>query len=441
MQVLFSIPEFQERYAQKRDEIFRNAPSDPTQDFHVQMAKLGHGLLSGEYSKPPSDAETTSTAREKEDIFKKVVQPGIRPRMFKSLIGKGHREFSTMHQQDALEFLQYVLEIVERREKSHGLLDPSLFLRFNMEERVECSASHKVQYKERYDNTLGVRIPLEHMTNRAELSKYEEKLKAAEAKGEKLSDEETVRPIVPLLECIKTVSEPEAIESFYSTAVKRRTTAIKTTKFATFPEYLVIAMKKFVISEGWVPKKMDVFIDVPDELDLEFLRAKGKQPGEEELPEDDGGSEATQGPTISAEIVAQLKEFMPGQPDLTYQKAALNTGNAGVEPAMNWLLEHMADPDIGTPIPGMGGAKAEKSADVSEASISALMDMGISRDHSIKALKATDGNVERAVDWVFSHQDELASAMETDEPTANKADSRVKDGPGSTYSLGLNSTF
>lgn len=35
----------------------------------------------------------------------------------------------------------------------------------------------------------------------------------------------------------------------------------------------------------------DVSVDVPDELDISHLRAAGKQPTEQELPEDDGGQQ------------------------------------------------------------------------------------------------------------------------------------------------------
>jgi hypothetical protein len=30
----------------------------------------------------------------------------------------------------------------------------------------------------------------------------------------------------------------------------------RTTRLATFPDYLVLHMRKFVLSAGWVPKKM-----------------------------------------------------------------------------------------------------------------------------------------------------------------------------------------
>ena len=38
---------------------------------------------------------------------------GIRPEMFKTLIGKGHPEFSTKRQQDAQEYLLHLFGIIE----------------------------------------------------------------------------------------------------------------------------------------------------------------------------------------------------------------------------------------------------------------------------------------------------------------------------------------
>lgn len=47
-------------------------------------------------------------------------------------------------------------------------------------------------------------------------------------------------------------------------------------------------------------------------------------------------------PVANEEIVAQLVSM--GFNQLHCQKAAINTSNAGVEEAMNWLLSHMDDP-------------------------------------------------------------------------------------------------
>ncbi|KAI3509490.1 hypothetical protein L1887_24796 [Cichorium endivia] len=67
-----------------------------------------------------------------------------------------------------------------------------------------------------------------------------QKLKAKkEAEGEKLSSEEIVRPRVALSDCQNSFSSPEDVQGFYSTALKTRTTSIKTAGLTSFPDYLM----------------------------------------------------------------------------------------------------------------------------------------------------------------------------------------------------------
>ena len=40
------------------------------------------------------------------------------PRMFKQLVGKGHPEFSTGRQQDAVEYFQHFLDVMTRAERA-----------------------------------------------------------------------------------------------------------------------------------------------------------------------------------------------------------------------------------------------------------------------------------------------------------------------------------
>lgn len=111
MQVLFSLPEFKHRYGDRCDFIFSKAPADPTRDFDTQMAKFADGVLSGKYS-PLPDKERDETTDPKEDQD----QDGIAPQMFKSVIGRGHPEFSTNRQQDAQEFFMHLLSLMDRTE-------------------------------------------------------------------------------------------------------------------------------------------------------------------------------------------------------------------------------------------------------------------------------------------------------------------------------------
>lgn len=100
MQVIFTIQDFIRRFVDRSNEIFANSPADPVNDFNVQMAKLGAGLWSGKYSSISEDSMDTGAN-------------GIKPTMFKNLIGKSHPDFSTKQQQDAQEFLLHLLNVVE----------------------------------------------------------------------------------------------------------------------------------------------------------------------------------------------------------------------------------------------------------------------------------------------------------------------------------------
>lgn len=44
-------------------------------------------------------------------------------------------------------------------------------------------------------------------------------------------------------------------------------------------------LKKFTLREDWVPIKLDVSVEMPEELDISHLRGNGPQEGENILPE------------------------------------------------------------------------------------------------------------------------------------------------------------
>ncbi|KAK8452514.1 hypothetical protein SEVIR_5G122300v4 [Setaria viridis] len=412
MQVMFSTHPFISRYFEKQSlkAAFATAPADPTVDLNMQMTKLGHGLLSGKYS-----------ARTKEG------QEGIRPRMFKSVIAANHPEFSSMRQQvDALDFFLHLIDRVEQANPGNHELNPCSGFKFIIEERVQCP-SGKVSYNKRSDYILSLGIPLHEATNKEELEAFNEKKVTMDLDGKEVSNEEIVRPRVPLEACLANFAGPEEIPDFYSTALNSKTTATKTAGFNTFPDYLVLHMRKFVMEAGWVPKKLDVYIDVPDTIDISHMRSKGVQPGEELLPDGASGDNKAEPalPVASEDIVSQLASM--GFNYLHCQKAAINTSNTGVEEAMNWLLSHMDDPDINDPI----SKDSRASESVDEASVQTLISFGFPEDVAIKALKASGGNIEKATDWIFSHP-EASSSASADSSTSNvnADDTYVPDGSG-----------
>ncbi|XP_071945976.1 ubiquitin carboxyl-terminal hydrolase 5-like [Antedon mediterranea] len=418
MQVLFTIPDFVDRYPKNIETIYSECRNSPASDLTVQMAKLGHGLLSGDYSKetPLEDGE---------DEAKEKCQVGIAPRMFKALIGRGHPEFSTNRQQDAQEFLLHVFNLIERN--TRGTNNPCDSFKMQLEDRIECTQSQQVRYTTRFDYILSVPIPLEAATNADEFAAYEVKKKELEANKQCIDPKEIVRLKIPFKACLDKMTQPEIVDDFYSSALKARSTAKKTTKLASFPDYLLIQLRKFTLGDDWVPKKLDVSVDMPDDLDLTSIRGVGLQPGEVELPEGDKPEPKIE---INEEFVVQLVSM--GFDYEGCKKAVYHTKNQGVEPAMNWVLEHMADPDFATPLQ-LGGAKKKDDSGFTASAEGIMMieSMGFTREQATKALKATSNNVERAADWIFSHLDELNSEpMETGEAAGASDQPAVRDGSG-----------
>lgn len=113
---------------------------------------------------------------------------------------------------------------------------------------------------------------------------------------------------------------------------------------SSFPAYLLIHLKKFTLCEGWTSVKLDVSVDMPDELDLSMLRGKGLQPGEEALPE---LAAPVPQPQFAPELLAPLVD--QGFPVEAAKKAIYFTNGRGLEEASNWLMEHIADADFAEP--------------------------------------------------------------------------------------------
>ncbi|KAL8188062.1 UNVERIFIED_CONTAM: Ubiquitin carboxyl-terminal hydrolase 13 [Gekko kuhli] len=110
----------------------------------------------------------------------------------------------------------------------------------------------------------------------------------------------------------------------------------------------------------------------------------------------------------------QLAEM--GFPLEACRKAVYYTGNMGAEVAFNWIIAHMEEPDFAEPlaIPGYGAAAYPGLGDPGalgldnqppEEMVAIIASMGFQRNIAIQALRATNNNLEHAIDWIFSHPD------------------------------------
>lgn len=460
MQLMFAIPAIAERYYGNADRIVATAPQDPSEDLISMTGKLAVGLLSERYTQPvktitreEADA-VMSDAQANADAPKTApYEPSsVRPTAFKAVIGKGHPEFSTSRQQDASEFFQHLLECWSRAERTgasrlspgspEGAFEPTASLfQFQFEDRTECQQSGKVRYVARSDNLMALSIPVDAATNQDQVREYEEHRQKKQKTDS--SEEEPVIPHVPFKACLDALAAPETITEFMSPATGTRGVALKQTRVKTFPDYLVVVLRRYYLADDWTPKKLIASVPVPETLDLEHLRARGLQAGEEELP--DAPTETAETDTSATgpaaivpdpAIVAQVVSM--GFSENGAKRAAVATQNAGADACMEWVFAHMEDADFNDPLPEAtpsGSAGAPQAAEPSAEAVGTLSAMGFTADQAKAALKATGGSLERAADWLFSHADDLDAAIAEEENKGasagdSTATSPMRDGKG-----------
>ncbi len=363
LQSLLHIPALRDRYLELGETHVLSCTQPPASCLLCQMAKMADGLWSGRYA-------------------------DVTPSMLKQVIGKDHPEFSTMRQQDAGEFMDHLLQSLERREKVEGQ-DPTAQFKFTVEQRLQCQECHKVRYTQLKQPYIQLRVPA-HLVPQS-MDEY--------------------LPVT-FEDCLKDYTEGEDLE-YACPECKHQTMAKKTYKFITFPQVLAVWMYRFV-QENWVPKKLNIAVQVPEDINLDYLRALGPEPGEEILPED-----APSAVQFDQASMDQLQAM--GFPVIRCQKALLATGNAGPEVAMNWLFEHMDDPDIDNPLPAATSANGPSPHDVAQ-----ICDMGFTEAQAKRALDNTSNNVERAVDWLFNHPDDLDQPDQTTTTEAGSSNYALK---------------
>jgi ubiquitin carboxyl-terminal hydrolase 5/13 len=236
LQGLFALQPFQAAYA---DDHRKSCTEElPATCILCQLQKVHDGLLSGRYSVPRAHIpqETKTSPDSKEPIF----QEGIRPAMFKALIGKGHEEFATMRQQDAEEFLTYLFKVIRTDAKKRGQEEkatPTESFRFGMEQRLQCGTCKKVRYKVDSQDSISLSIPVEEVTRIG-------------ADGETKTEYEPVS----LDQCFKLFTQADGLE-YKCPSCNETVVAQKQSRFATFPDILVFHAKKFALV-NWVPQKL-----------------------------------------------------------------------------------------------------------------------------------------------------------------------------------------
>ena len=444
LQLLLDLPEFAHRYGTTSDKIEKHplqqavSPTAAPTDLLCQTAKIASAITSGAFSKP-LDLEDDNDPRYR-----------LAPRMFKHLIGKDHVDFCTGQQQDAAQFLQYLLEQIDRAElgasnKKHlqpgGLDEPLLvsshLFSYQHQQRLVCSADQKLKYKSHpAENMWSLRIPME-LATAVDITSPEHKRQKSEDNAKEEEEEEEPVPTIALTTCIDEWAKEQTVTDLRWSHLQNSVhSAQQTMRFENFPRYLLVQVQRYQLGTDWQPIKLKVELQLPKDgqLDLTALKATGPQQGEDLVPEESEESSAVTDapgggnkPALDESAIAQLMDM--GFSLNSCKRALTAVGGSNVEAAMGWVFEHNTDPDFNDPLPeDDAAATSSGSPGVDEGVVQSLVaSLGcFSADQVRAALKETSGAADRAADWLFSHMDDLDNAIAA---LANKNASNSSSAP------------
>ncbi len=189
-----------------------------------------------------------------------------------------------------------------------------------------------------------------------------------------------------------------------------------------------------------MPVPVLVPLDAP--LDLDRYLGRGKQPHEEDLPEDETPTSAASGGNAGGEpewdVGAMSQLTSMGFPEIRCKKALLATGMNDAESAMNWLFAHMEDADIDDPIdfsasnPVSANAASSTAGTTAGPDTSMLEEMGFTTAQARKALRLNSNNPEIAVAWLFENPadpgDDLYAPQEAEGESSTAVNAAVIPG-------------
>lgn len=370
IQSLFLLPMFREAYAGMAGETHvAQCQRDSAACFACQASKLTSDLWSGTLEK-------------------------ISPWMFRAVATLGHPEFSTAKQQDASEFLSYLFKVIQRSDPDNAKSLVSPFS-FTLQQSIRCLGCGDTRHQQ-ISNSTQLALQISDVLSSS-------------------GDDVTVADKLPLTRFIERAFSPEIVDARCSKCgggEKQRKVEL-----TSLPEYLVVSLSRYVL-RNWVPQKIDMAVQVPFfDLDLGEYVGEAVAPVKEERPR----------PEIDESVVDELASM--GFPLSKCRRAVAETGNQGLEAAMNWILENE---DLVVP---EETADSPAPEEVSSEMVQLLVEAGFSATRARHALEATNGDVERAFDWILSHPDHQSNEEDEPENSPSVATKPMAAGTTTKYDL------
>ncbi|EGR32448.1 ubiquitin, putative [Ichthyophthirius multifiliis] len=341
-QVLFAFQEFQNSFNMNLDHV-NNCQKLPAQCLVCQLAKLGQGLASGEYL------------------------DGVKINDLRYLIGKDHPEFKTQQMQDALEYLQYVFELIGKENK-----EISKIFEFIQVNKLKCTSCG------------GVKIA-EYITNEIKLPVIKPNIKDLQQNKQDSKQLEDPEYDVQFSVCFDQLVQGDFVDSHCSFCGKMQ--QFKSNFYLkTVPKYLIMPTERLYL-ENWVPKKLNANIKMDIELNIGSIwKPNIIEQGEKVL--DDQNKDDVQ---VDNQALQQLLEMGFGE---NRCKRALIKHKNNVENAMNYLFEKIDDSSLDLPII----SKKQNQLIPNQEGVDLLTSMGFNFDQIVLAMKKYNNNVELTLD-------------------------------------------
>jgi ubiquitin carboxyl-terminal hydrolase 5/13 len=425
-----------------------------SEDLLCQTAKVACALTSGVFCKPAEVLALETTA----DTTGSSNDPKYRlaPRMLKHVVGKDHVDFCTGQQQDAAQFLQYFLERLDRAEQGAAavlkksddapLHVASHIFSFQTTSRMVCSGDQRVKYKESAPETVwSLRVPMDKATVIAVAG--DDVPDQKRFKPEEQKEEKKPIPTIAFQACLEEWAAETQVDGIRWGHLQNSVhVATEHTRLTNFPRYLIIQIQRYQLGPDWTPIKLEVNLDIPEDIDLTAFKSTGPVEGENLIPDEEtgpaqeaAGATSAAAPAISFDegAVSQLMDM--GFSLNSCKRALMAVGGSDVEAAMGWVFEHNMDPDFNDPLPEpstqggapAAGAPSDAGTVVDEGVVQSLVDnLGcFTADHVRAALKETSGAADRAADWLFSHMDDLDGAIAALESKNQSQQANTTSGP------------
>ncbi|AQZ09489.1 UBP14 (YBR058C) [Zygosaccharomyces parabailii] len=301
-----------------------------------------------------------------------IYSHGIRPSSFKKCVGQSHEEFSSGRQQDAMEFLGFLVDTLDKKLFKDS--SPNDLFKFCLEDRLQCNKCGRVKYS--YEPAEALQLPMPQNDDPQDL-----------------------------MQVMSQYFNGESIE-FRCPHCKEPVVANKRPAFHTYPDTLVVNPAR-IRPVNWIPVKTNNELSLPgledpqDVLDISQFSSNGFNPELEQLlPDEDAGSEFIPNATSSA-LLAEMG-FQPH----AIARALYATGNENTETAMNWLFQHVEDADLNEPFTPPVDANPNSKMQVDSDALANMVAMGLDQKLCHKALFLNKGDVNRSVEWVFNNMDD-----------------------------------